>query len=153
MYRRARNVTATLAALALTGCLGTAPHGTESSYFEPESRTAPSNATVIRGSVLRSGGQLLDALVSRVSNMRVRRSSTFGDCPVISIRGQKRLMGPSEPLVYVDGTRAVNTCILNQMRADDVDRVEVYPMGVTSRPGYQSHAHGLVLVFSRRAGS
>ena len=32
---------------------------------------------------------------------------------------------------------------------DDVARVEVYPQGVTRRPGYGTHAHGLILVFMR----
>jgi len=29
----------------------------------------------------------------------------------------------------------------------DVESVEIYPMGFTTRPGYASHAHGLILVF------
>jgi hypothetical protein len=56
------------------------------------------------------------------------------------------------PQVYVDGTRATDTCILQSLRSDDVDSVEVYPMGVTKRPGYATHAHGLILVFLRGAG-
>ena len=31
-------------------------------------------------------------------------------------------------------------------------RIEVYPMGVTSRAGYPSRGHGLILIFLRRAG-
>ena len=51
------------------------------------------------------------------------------------------------PIVYVDGARAIDTCILESLRTQDVESVELYPMGFTSRPGYASHAHGLILVF------
>jgi hypothetical protein len=27
--------------------------------------------------------------------------------------------------------------------------VEIYPMGYTTRPGYATHAHGLILLFTR----
>ena len=29
----------------------------------------------------------------------------------------------------------------------DISRVEVYPMGVSHRPGYEAHSNGLILVF------
>ncbi len=51
----------------------------------------------------------------------------------------------------MDGTRALDTCILGMLRAGDVRRVEIYPMGVTTRPGYSPHSHGLILVFLREA--
>jgi hypothetical protein len=57
--------------------------------------------------------------------------------------------GITDPLVYLDGTRTRDTCILEQLRATDVERVEIYPMGVTTRPGYSTHPHGLILVFMR----
>jgi len=30
-------------------------------------------------------------------------------------------------------------------------RVEVYPLGVTARPGYPSSGHGLILIFVQRS--
>jgi len=49
----------------------------------------------------------------------------------------------------VDGARATDTCVLESLRATDIGRVEVYPQGFTSRPGYRTHAEGLILVFMR----
>ena len=59
--------------------------------------------------------------------------------------------GTVNPHVYVDGTRATDTCVLTSLRSHDVERVEVYPQGVTRRPGYGTHAHGLILVFMKQA--
>jgi len=57
----------------------------------------------------------------------------------------------SNPDVYVDGTRTVDTCPLVTIQAMDTRRVEVYPLGVTSRPGYTSSGHGLILIFLQRS--
>jgi hypothetical protein len=55
------------------------------------------------------------------------------------------------PQVYVDGTRTVDTCILESLTTDNIESIEIYPMGVTMRPGYSTHAHGLILIFMRGA--
>lgn len=142
--------TALVGAVVLVGCLGSAPHeGANGARNGPEPDRTP-GATVVSGSRLLSGLGLLDALVGRVSAMRVQGS---GACPRITLRGQKTMVGNSEPTVYIDGTRAVDTCILNMLRADEVERIEVYPMGVAHRPGYRSDPYGLILVFMRRAES
>lgn len=78
---------------------------------------------------------------------------TLNQCPVIILRGKDSVAGSSDPDVYVDGTRTTDTCPLTTLQAIQADRVEVYPQGVTSRPGYPSRGHGLILVFLRRAGS
>jgi len=59
--------------------------------------------------------------------------------------------GSSDPDVYVDGTRTVDTCPLVTLQAIEASRIEIYPLGVTSRPGYPSRGHGLILIFLQRA--
>lgn len=113
--------------------------------------TRSGNAVVLSGEQLwERSGDLLSVMASRVSFMRVRRSGT---CPQITMRGEKTLVGPSDPYIYVNGTQAGNTCLLEMMRSEDVERVEIYPMGVTQRPGYAPNPNGVILIFLRSAGS
>ena len=108
-------------------------------------------ATIVSGRALdERSGSVLDALQGRVPGMKIL-SHLEGECPQISLRSHVTFQSLVNPHVYVDGTRAVDTCILETLRTDDVDSVEVYPMGVTKRPGYGTHAHGLILVFMRGA--
>ena len=90
-------------------------------------------------------GTLLAFLTSRVAGLSVDEGGF--PCPRMDLRGRKSLVGPSDPGIYVDGTRAANTCVLEMMTTRAVKRVEVYPMGVTSRPGYRNHPNGLILIF------
>lgn len=83
---------------------------------------------------------------------QVRRSRTvIGSCPSVLLRGRDSIVGTSQPTVYVDGTRTVDTCALSDLQASNAERVEVYPQGVTPRPGYRSYGHGLILIFLQRA--
>jgi hypothetical protein len=108
-------------------------------------------ATIISGVALGEyGGSVLDALQGQVPGLKIL--SHVDQCPQISLRSHVSFQSIVNPQVYVDGTRATDTCILRSLRSDDVDSVEVYPMGVTKRPGYATHAHGLILVFLRGAG-
>jgi len=68
-------------------------------------------------------------------------------CPEITFRGSKRFHGHSTPSIYVNGMRAVNTCVLDEFSAADVRRVEIYPSGMTSHPQFRGSADGLILVF------
>lgn len=105
-------------------------------------------ATVISGVTLENEtGSVLDALVGRVPNLRIRRPS--GDCPQINLRTSVSFESVTNPQVYVDGTQIADTCILESLLAQNVELVEIYPMGVTSRPGYTTHSHWLILVFLR----
>jgi hypothetical protein len=107
-------------------------------------------AVIVTGSALRDGpGSVLAAISGKVPSLRVRRLSEA--CPEITLRSYASFSGTHNPHVYVDGTRATDTCILETLRATDVDRVEVYPLGFTTRPGYGTHSHGLILVFMRSA--
>lgn len=106
---------------------------------------------VLTGTALEDGpGDLLATLVGKIPNFRLQRNS--GRCPIITLRGAVSFEGLVNPHVYVDGTRTTDTCVLTSLRATDVSRVEVYPLGFTTRPGYGTHAHGLILVFMRSAG-
>jgi hypothetical protein len=96
----------------------------------------------------RRQGSLLSTLTGFISQIRVRGRD---GCPNLEIRGRTSFQGRSDPTVYLDGTMAANTCLLEQLRSEDVSRVEVYPMGITSRPGYRNSSGGLILVFSREA--
>lgn len=89
---------------------------------------------------------LEEAFRGRVPSARVVSTS---DCPRITLR-RGQIPGPwSSPLVYVDGTRTSGTCVLRDIFPRDVERVEVYPLGVTLRPGYAMNSGGLILVFMK----
>jgi len=103
---------------------------------------------ILTGSALTDGsGTVLAAISGKVPNFRVRRRG--GHCPEITLRNSVSYTADVNPHVYVDGTRATDTCILETIRASDVERVEVYPQGFTTRPGYATQATGLILVFMR----
>jgi hypothetical protein len=114
----------------------------------------PSDVSFARGGIVLAGtaledgpGTLLDAMAGKVPNLRIRRSNER--CPQIALRSAVLQNGIVSPQVYVDGTRSTDTCILESLRSYDVARVEVYPQGFTTRPGYGRSAHGLILVFMR----
>jgi hypothetical protein len=114
----------------------------------PEREAATTSWVVTEAELDRSGsGNLLTAVAARIRSMSVSRPR--GECPEIILRGPTSMTRGSPPGVYVDGTRAINTCVLDQLTPGDVARVEVYPMGMTRRPGYHTQAGGLILVFMR----
>lgn len=138
-----------LVVLLLGGC----------STFESQNRTTRTEGGVesVGGAIIVSGraldehrGSILDALEGRVPGMKVLPH--LDQCPQISLRSHVTFQSIVNPQVYVDGTRATDTCILQTIRTDNVESIEVYPTGVTTRPGYATHAHGLILVFMRGAG-
>ncbi|MGD2216930.1 MAG: hypothetical protein PVJ64_09240 [Gemmatimonadales bacterium] len=123
---------------------------------QPEDETAglAGGVEVREGAVVISGvtldeepGSLLNAMEGKVPNFRVQRLA--GSCPQISLRTHVSFGSLTNPQIYVDGTRIADTCVLDSLRAQNVELVEVYPMGVTTRPGYQTHSYGLILVFMR----
>ena len=83
--------------------------------------------------------------------LHVSSWSQYSRCPNIELRGKDSVVGSSNPDVYVDGTRTVDTCPLVTIQASEARRIEVYPLGVTPRPGYPSSGHGLILIFVERA--
>lgn len=93
---------------------------------------------------------LLDLLRQRLPGLEVRPTI---ECPEVILRGRSTIMTPSSPMVYVNGTRATNTCILEEINTADLSRVEVYPGGVPPRAGYRSYPYGVILIFTRTWGS
>jgi len=137
-----------LALALLAGCFGMdAPAG--GSDLGAEDPHYSAGAFVLdREDLAGARGSLLEAMIGRVPGLQV---SPTGRCPALAIRGANTVPGLTDPRVYVDGTRALDTCILDDLRALDVERVEVYSSGSTTRPGYEGSSHGLILVFLRRA--
>ncbi len=142
-----------IASLALFGTLGwtTACAPAISGTGGEESRSGvffERGGTVLTGAALQDGpGSVLAAMSGKVPNFRATRQS--GGCPLVSLRSNLTLGSLGNPHVYVDGTRATDTCVLESLSTVDVTRVEVYPQGFTTRPGYGRHAYGLILVFMR----
>jgi hypothetical protein len=89
-------------------------------------------------------GTLLHVLRMDAGPMLVRETA---GCPEITFRGSKRFYGVGTPSIYVNGMRALNTCVLEEFAATDVRLVEIYPSGVANRPGYANSSDGLILVF------
>lgn len=107
-------------------------------------------ATVVTAEELHThGGTVLRAILGKVPNLKVEFVGV-GRCPSIALRRAKDFRGYNYPSVYLDGTHAQNTCILESLQAGDLDRVEIYPQGFTTRPGYATSTHGLILLFSRQ---
>ena len=95
-------------------------------------------------------GTLLSALAARIANMTVMRGQN-SECPAITLRGRTTVARVTSPGVYVDGARATNTCVLENLPVAEVQRVEVYPMGLAHHAGYEAQPGGLILVFMRTA--
>ena len=127
---------------------------TEPGAVRPHTSTA--GAVIITSEALARdpGRTVLDAIRQVMPQARVLGYSPPPNyCPILQLRGRDSLAGSSDPDVYVDGTHTPDTCPLVTMLAADIGRIEVYPSGVTSRPGYPSSPHGLILIFVVRADS
>ena len=97
------------------------------------------------------GRTVLDAIRRAMPQLHISGWSQYNRCPVVELRGKDSVVGSSNPDVYVDGTRTVDTCPLVTLQAMEARRIEVYPLGVTARPGYPSSSHGLILIFVQRS--
>lgn len=149
MSVRPRSVALPLIALMLATCQ--TPQFPDGQRRPGSGIEARGGAIILTGRALTDGrGSVLGAMEGKVPNMKIRR--TWRGCPEINIRQQVSFQGNIQPHVYVDGTRSADTCILESLRTHDVESVEVYPMGFTKRPGYATHAHGLILIFLREVG-
>ena len=137
------------AGILLAGC---APRSTREVAENRSDVRYEGGGFVLDGKALEDGpGTIVAALTGKVPNFRLQRNS--GQCPIITLRNAVSFQGVVNPHVYVDGIRATDTCVLVHLRTQDVARVEVYPLGFTQRPGYGTHAHGLILVFMKSAGA
>ena len=140
MVRRARLLALLSPALLLGGCLP-AWSANSRSFDQQEI----GNATVFDSDDLfDTHGNLLRVLATRLVNSQVVEAD---GCAALQLRAARAIFRTVAPGVYVDGQRAVSSCTLDLINTEDVRRVEVYPSGVTQRPGYHNHAGGLILVF------
>jgi hypothetical protein len=129
--------------VAAAGC-GSMSHGTR----DEAGVALQDGGFVLTGQSLLDGpGDLLSTMVGKIPSLRMRRMTER--CPQITLRGTASFQSAVDPHVYVDGARATDTCVLEMLDARDVERIEVYPSGLSPRPGYGTHAEGLILVFMR----
>jgi hypothetical protein len=123
---------------------------------EPGGKPVPmrtAGAVILTGDALSAdpGRTVLEAIRRVMPQLRVTSWSQVNRCPRVELRGRDSMSGSSDPDVYVDGTRTADTCPLVTLQASDTRLIEVSPSGVTSRPGYPSTGHGLILIFLQRA--
>lgn len=147
MIKPARTCLSLLLAVAATAC-GSAPASETPAGAQPLPGNNSTSGMVLTGPDLYEyGGSLLPYLYARIPGMSVDYGSPV--CPRVQMRGRRSITGSNDPIVYVDGARTSNSCVLADLHTRDLSRVEVYPMGVTNRPGYEAHPNGLILVFLR----
>ncbi len=135
------------------GCATTRPFDRTTEPGGKPLGTTTTGTVILTGDALSAdiGWTVLDAIRRVMPQLQVSGWS-MNHCPMVELRGKDSLAGNSDPDVYVDGTRTTDTCPLTTLQAIQASRVEVYPQGVTSRPGYPSRGHGLILIFLQRGG-
>lgn len=149
--RRTLHVLGLALIAGLAGCATAASRPTGSAEPAAGAPAPIGYVRVISGSTLADnpGLNVLQVIARAMPDIRV--AQTPGGCPVVWIRGASTIFGSPNPSVYVDGTRAGDTCVLSSFSAVNVSRIEIYPLGVTSRPGYDVNSNGLILIFTKRA--
>lgn len=154
MYRPVHGTMCLVGAALLFGCAHSTATGRLANEPGPDSDAAhgtPNHAIVFTSEQLaRRNTDLLSALTGHVAGMQV--ALTPG-CPAITLRGANSMTMFSNPRIYVNGEPAANTCILQSLSTADLQRVEVYPSGISSRPGYFNDANGLILIFMKNSGT
>ncbi len=141
-------------AVLLAGCATAQPFDRSTEPGAPRSQPTAGAVVITRKALAADPGRtVLDAIRLRMPQLQVMGWSYPDRCPQLQLRGKDSVTGGSNPDIYVDGTHTPDTCPLVTMQAAETDRVEVYPFGVTSRPGYPSSPHGLILIFVARADS
>ena len=142
-------------AVLLAGCATVHPFDTSTEPGAPHPQPSADAVIITRDALnIDPGRTILDAIRQVMPQAQVMGwSPPPNDCPHLQLRGSDSITGNSDPDVYVDGTHTPDTCPLVTIHAVETSRVEVYPFGVTTRPGYPSSPHGLILIFVARADS
>lgn len=147
MRRAVRVAAAVVGVTVMAGCAGHMFHSHQSTDLQPDVVPVSGGGTVITSAVLQKENRsLLDVMKSRLPFMTVFDSIP---CPEVYLRGPSTIASPSNPAIYVDAQRATNTCVLEDLSSIDIDHVEIYPSGVSPRPGYLNDPYGLVIIFIR----
>jgi TonB-dependent Receptor Plug Domain len=143
-----------LGVLAL-GCKTSRPYDRTNDPGGRALGTTTAGSLIISGRALAydPGRTVLDVIRNAMPQMRITGYTEYTRCPQLELRGKDSMAGSNDPDVYVDGTRTTDTCPLIQIPAVQTERIEVYPLGMTARPGYPSSGHGLILIFLARADS
>lgn len=143
-----------VAAVAL-GCKTSQAYDTSSDPANQRHSPATTGSLILTGRSLSSdpGRTILDVIRRSMPQLRITGWTPYTRCPMLEMRGKDSMQGSNDPDVYVDGTRTTDTCPLVTIQAVSTERIEVYPLGMTSRPGYPSSGHGLILIFLARADS
>ncbi len=108
--------------------------------------TSTSQAIVIRSAEMT--GTVLQTIRSRIPSVRVL--TVTGQCPRIIFRGALSAMNQPPPSIYIDGALTGNTCVLDAISGQEVDRIEVYPSGNTPHAEIRRNASGVILIFHRQ---
>ena len=134
------------------GCAGTRPFDRSTEPGGQSLGSATAGTIILTGQALSGdpGRTVLEAIRRAMPQLHVS-GYTDNHCPIVQLRGNDSVVGSSDPDIYVDGTRTVDTCPLVTLQASAAGRIEIYPSGATSRPGYPSSGHGLILIFLQRA--
>jgi hypothetical protein len=141
---RSARLTSTLVLVAVSACGSARPAGDGQSA---SGITTEGGAVILTGAALaESSGNLLSTMLGKVPSLRVSRGEV---CPQVTLRSTVTSFNVMDPQIYVNGTPASDTCILESLRAWDVERVEVYAAGVANRAGYLNDPNGLILVFTK----
>ncbi len=141
-----------LSALAM-GCKTSQAYDRSNDPGGKPAGTMTTGSLILTGRALTAdpGRTVLDAIRYSMPQLRIAGYTQYTRCPNLELRGRDSMEGNNNPDVYVDGTRTTDTCPLITIQAISTERIEVYPLGMTSRPGYPSSGHGLILIFLARA--
>src|SRR5437660_12114136 len=150
---RSHSVSVLLALSCLMlGCATTRPFDRSTEPGGKPLSPTTAGSVIITGDALSAdpGRTVLDAVKKAMPQLHVSSWSQYSRCPNLELRGKDSVTGSSNPDVYVDGTRSLDTCPLVTIQAMDARRIDVYSLGITSRPGYPSSGHGLTLISLQR---
>src|SRR5207244_5265583 len=91
----------------------------------PLSQTA-AGTVILTGEALSAnpGLTVLDAIRRAMPQVKVSTGRGLNPCPLVELRGRDSVTGNSDPDVYVDGTRTVDTCPLVTLQATEASRIE-----------------------------
>ncbi len=108
-----------------------------------EERARQSALTVIEGdrlqAAIESGATIPEILSTRVPSLRkVYASNLATECPVFVLRGNASITQITVPDIYVDNSRANDSCVLYTLVAQQLRAIEVYasgaaPVGIAMR--------------------